>query len=163
MENTTRSRADDREPLVSRHFDVPREVVFEAWTTADHVAKWWGPTGLTVPPETVTIERRVGGRYDLCMVQVDDGAQFWVRNRIVELVEPELLVLESDPMPEFGVPEPVVTRIELDDEQGGTRLRLTRPYSAERRARAKAGWSGSLDKLDAMLKADLGSCRKKVR
>src|SRR5688500_9263362 len=104
MENTTRRRADNREPLVSRHFDVPREVVFEALITANHVAKWWGPIGLTVPPETVTIEPWVGGRYDLCMVQVDDDARFWVRNRIVELVKPHLLVLESDPMPEFGVP-----------------------------------------------------------
>ena len=102
----------------------------------------------------LTIEPRVGGRYDLCMVQLDDGARFWVRNRIVELVEPELLVLESDPMPEFGVPERIVTRIEFDVVRGKTRLKLSRPYSAERRASAQAGWSSAFDKLDAMLKAN---------
>ena len=88
------------------------------------------------------------------MVQLDDGARFWVRNRILELVEPELLVLESDPMPEFGVAEPIVTRVEFDDDQGKTRLTLSRPYSAERRVSAQAGWSSSFDKLDAMLKAN---------
>jgi uncharacterized protein YndB with AHSA1/START domain len=154
MENTTRSGAEDREPLVSRLLDVPREIVFRAWIDADRLARWWGPSGLEVPRESVTIEPRVGGRYDLSMVQVDDGARFRVRNRILELVEPELLVLESDPMPEFGAPEPIVTRIEFDDDQGKTRLKLSRPYSSERRASAQAGWSSSFDKLEAMLKAD---------
>jgi uncharacterized protein YndB with AHSA1/START domain len=136
MVKTTPIGADDPEPLISRHLEAPREAVFDAWTNPDQLAAWWGPSGFEVPRETVTVEPRVGGRYDLCMVQVDDGARFWVRNRIVELDKPHLLVLESDPMPEFGVPEPVVTRIELGDEEGRTRLSLSRPYSAERRVSA---------------------------
>ena len=47
------------------------------------------------------------------MVQRGSGDSFPAGYEIVELVEPELLVLRSDPMPEFGMPEPTVTRVEL--------------------------------------------------
>ena len=117
------------------------------------MARWWGPRGFAAARRTVHVEPWVGGRYDLAMVQAADGAMFWVRNRILELVEPELLVLESDPMPEHGVPRPIVTRVELEDDRGRTRLTLSRPYPPERIAGARAGWNGALDKLEALLRA----------
>jgi uncharacterized protein YndB with AHSA1/START domain len=143
--------ADDRNPLLTRVFDAPRKLVFKVWTDPDQVAKWWGPSGFETPRGTVTIEPRVGGRYELCMVQIDNGAKFWVRNEILELVEPELLVLRSEPMPEMGVPEPVITRVQLQDDGGRTRMSLSRPYRTERRAGAQVGWSSSLDKLEKLL------------
>ena len=52
------------------------------------------------------------------MVRRDSGGEFAVGYEIVELVEPELLVLRSDPMPEMGMPEPTVVRVELHDHGG---------------------------------------------
>lgn len=141
----------DREPLVTRIFRAPRGRVFGAWADPDLVAKWWGPAGFDTPRETVTIEPRVGGRYDLRMVQADNGESFWVRNEIIELIEPVLLVLRSAPMPEFGRPEPVITRVQFRDVDGGTHLTLHRPYPEERRDSARAGWNSSFDKLAALL------------
>src|ERR687885_703480 len=64
------------------------------------------------------IDLRVGGRYELTMVQPGGGAEFAIGYEIVELVEPELIVLRSDPMPEVGVHEPTITRVELHDLGG---------------------------------------------
>jgi uncharacterized protein YndB with AHSA1/START domain len=115
------------------------------------VARWWGPSGFDAVRDTVDIELRPGGRYDLCMVQADNGAQFWVRNEILELTEPELLVLRSEPMPEVGPSEAIVTRVELLDDDARTWITLFRPYAAERRDNARAGWNSSLDKLEVLL------------
>jgi hypothetical protein len=53
-----------------------------------------------VPPESVTIEPRVGGRFELAMAEAGgDGASYPYRARFVELVEPELIVLEAEPVP----------------------------------------------------------------
>ena len=59
------------------------------------------------------------------MVQRDSGAEFAIGYDILELVEPELLVLRSDPMPEMGMHEPTITRVELHDIGGRTRMTLT--------------------------------------
>src|SRR5207248_872874 len=41
------AEASDREIVVTRTFDAPRELVFDAFTDATHLAKWWGPNGFT--------------------------------------------------------------------------------------------------------------------
>jgi uncharacterized protein YndB with AHSA1/START domain len=51
----------DREIVLSRVFDAPRELVFDAWTDSKHVAEWWGPNGLNEGmPAAATLFRGVG-------------------------------------------------------------------------------------------------------
>lgn len=151
MTQATPPEPADRDPLLIRVFHAPREMVFGAWTDPDRLARWAGPEGFDTPRDLVTVEPHVGGRYDYCMVEVDRGERFWMRNTISELVSPELLVLVSDPLPEFGAPHPVTTRVQFEDIAGITRVTLTRPYPTERRATAAAGWSSSFDKLEGVL------------
>ena len=99
--------------------------MFKAWTDPDEVAAWYGPEHFDTPRERIRIDLRVGGRYELTMVQRDGGAEFPIGYDILELVEPELLVLRSDPMPEMGMHEPTVTRVELHDHGAKTRMTLT--------------------------------------
>jgi uncharacterized protein YndB with AHSA1/START domain len=140
--------AADREVLITRVFDAPRERVFKAWTDPDEVAEWYGPEGFDTPRDRLRIDLRVGGRYELTMVQRSDGREFRVGYEIVELVEPELLVLRSDPMPEVGIHEPTVTRVELHELGEQTRMILTDgPYAESRHA--EAGWNSAFDKLAA--------------
>jgi uncharacterized protein YndB with AHSA1/START domain len=83
------------------------------------------------------------------MVQRDGGAEFPIGYDIVELVEPELLVLRSDPMPQAGMHEPTVTRVEFHDLGDGTRMTLTDgPYPGGG-GHAQAGWQSAFDKLAA--------------
>jgi uncharacterized protein YndB with AHSA1/START domain len=79
--------------LITRIFDAPRAEVFRAWTDPEEVARWFGPEHFDTPRDRVRIDLRVGGRYELTMVQRDSGAEFAVGYEIVALSEPELLVL----------------------------------------------------------------------
>jgi uncharacterized protein YndB with AHSA1/START domain len=139
---------------ITRVFDAPRDLVFAAWTDPAQVARWFGPAGVDVPPESVEIDLRVGGQFNLRMVRAASGMDHALRYEIVELVEPELLVLRSEPMPEVGVPDPTFTRVELHEEDGRTRMKLTDgPYPEEGGRGASAGWEGAFDKLERELAA----------
>ena len=142
----------DQQVLITRIFAAPRERVFAAWTDPDQVAAWYGPEHFDTPRESVHIEPRAGGRWELTMVQQATGAEHPVRYEILELVEPELLVLRSEPMPEMGLPEGTVTRVEFHDHGDKTRMTLSDgPYPPEVGSRAGAGWNGALDKLAVLL------------
>jgi uncharacterized protein YndB with AHSA1/START domain len=133
---------------ITREFDAPRELVWEAITNPDHVAQWFGPEGFETPRETVEIDLRAGGRYELTMVRSD--AHHPVRYEVAELEPPRLLVLTSPPMPEVGIHDGTVTRIELEEHGATTRMTLIDgPY--EQPQHAEAGWHGAMAKLEALL------------
>jgi uncharacterized protein YndB with AHSA1/START domain len=142
---------------IERVFDAPRDTVFRAWTDPDQVAQWWGPEGFTTPREKVEIDPRVGGRYDVVMIQSDSGAEFPTLCEIVEFVEPELLVLRAAPVPELGLPEATTTRVEFHPEGHRTRVRFTSgPFTPELLDQAGAGWTAQLDNLVQLLRRRSG-------
>jgi uncharacterized protein YndB with AHSA1/START domain len=143
--------AADRQILITRIFDAPREQVFKAWTDPDQVAAWYGPAHFDTPRDRIHIDLRVGGRYELTMVQRDGGAEFGIGYEIVELVEPELIVLRSDPMPEVGMHDLTITRVEFHNHGAKTRMTLSDgPYPAGR-DHAEAGWTAAFDDLAAFV------------
>jgi uncharacterized protein YndB with AHSA1/START domain len=150
--DSTRMQTAEHLITIERVFDAPRELVFRAWTDPDQLAMWFGPAGFDTPRETIEIDLRVGGRLHLRMVAASGGKEYRLRYEIVELVEPELLALRSEPMPEVGVPHSTVTRVELREDKGRTRMTLTDgPYAQPGGGGADAGWQGSFDKLAALL------------
>jgi hypothetical protein len=85
------------------------------------------------------------------MVRRDGGGEFSIGYDIVELLEPELLVLRSDPMPEMGMHAPTLTRVELYDHGDKTRMTLTDgPYAAGA-GHAELGWVAAFGKLAVFL------------
>jgi uncharacterized protein YndB with AHSA1/START domain len=149
MTDPTPAAAADREVLITRIFEAPRERVFRAWTDPDEVAAWYGPEHFDTPRARIHIDLRVGGRYELTMVQRADGTEFAIGYDIIELVEPELIVLRSDPMPEIGIHEPTVTRVEFHDHGAKTRMTLSDGPYPEGGRHAEAGWNSAFDKLAA--------------
>jgi uncharacterized protein YndB with AHSA1/START domain len=142
-----------QEVMITRIFDAPRERVFRAWTDPALVAAWFGPEHVDTPRERIRIDLRVGGRYELTMVRRGSGTEFAIGYEIIELVEPELIVLRSDPMPEMGMHEPTVVRVELHDHGAKTRMTLTdSPQPPAGRDPAEAGWRAAFDKLAAVLR-----------
>jgi uncharacterized protein YndB with AHSA1/START domain len=152
MTDSTPVQTTEQEITITRVFDAPRDLVFKAWTDPDQVAKWFGPAGFDVPRDSVEIDLRVGGRFNLRMVRGGSGMEFPLSYEIIELVEPELLVLRSEPMPEMGLHHPTVARVELQDEGSKTRMTLTDgPYTEEGGRGAGAGWEGAFYKLEALI------------
>ena len=152
MSDSTPVPAADQEILITRMFDAPREQVFRAWTDPDEVAAWFGPEQMDAPRERIHIDLRVGGRYELTMIRGGGGPEMAIGYEILELVEPELIVLRSDPMPEMGMHEPTVVRVELHDHGARTRMTFSDgPQPPDGRDHAEAGWSAAFDKLAALV------------
>jgi len=146
------SAASD-EAYVTYRFDAPPEVVFAAWTDPEQVARWWAPEGFEIPPESVEIEPRVGGRFHLDMVEISGPGRSSYRAEIVELVEPELIALKGKPIAGTEIEE-TITRAELVADGGGTRMTVTSgPFTPEARKNAQTGWGEIVVKLERVLAA----------
>ena len=132
---------------IDRTFDAPRERVFKAWTQPDEIAAWYGPAHVEIPRDGVRVDLRVGGRWEVTML-APGGRRFVVGYEIQALVEPELIVLRSDPMPQSGMPIGTLVRLEFHDLGGQTRVTLTDgPFPAGGGSGARAGYNAAFDKL----------------
>ncbi|MCE0484560.1 MAG: SRPBCC family protein [Methylacidiphilales bacterium] len=83
--NPTAFDATDREIVISRDFDAPRELVWEAWTKPEHIAKWWGPRGFSTTIEEMDV--RPGGVWKQVM-HGPDGADYPNKSLFTEVVKP---------------------------------------------------------------------------
>ena len=81
----------DREIVLSRVYEAPRELVFAAWTKEEHLTKWFGPKGFTT--KTHECDVRIGGRWRFDMI-APDGKVFDNRMVFLEIKAPELLVFD---------------------------------------------------------------------
>jgi len=144
------------ELAISRVFDAPRELVYQAFVDPDQLAQWFGPVGFTVPRETVAIDARVGGYQRFVMISADDPSlRSPIDATFTEVIENELLVGEQEVLgiPGFEGVAKMTLRLEFHDEPGGkTRLELRQgPYTQRLEADAREGWNSSFSKLDALL------------
>jgi uncharacterized protein YndB with AHSA1/START domain len=150
------SRKVQPAPLrVSRVFSAPRETVFKAWSSAEHVKQWFCPNGYSVPEATV--EMRAGGRFEVCM-RSPEGMEHWTKGTFTEVVAPERLTIDHhviDPCgggPLFSA----VTQVRFSAADGGTRMDVVQTYTVFDAAQvepmlkgAPEGWRQTLDKLEA--------------
>lgn len=146
------------ELAISRIFDAPREVVYQAFVDPDQIAQWFGPVGFTVPRESVEVDPKPGGYHRLVMVSsADPAVRSQVSATLTEVVENELLVGEQTALgvPGFEGPVTMFLRVEFYDEgHGRTRIELRQgPYSQPLEADAREGWNSSFGKLDELLAA----------
>lgn len=78
----------DRTIHITREFNFPRKLVFEAFSQADHIGKWWGPNGFSTT--TKSMEFKVGGEWIFTM-HGPDGTDYPNRVVYTEIKKPELL------------------------------------------------------------------------
>jgi len=88
----------DREIVMTREFDAPRELVFKAHSNCEHMAKWWGPRKYTLT--VCEMDFRAGGAYRL-VHRGPDGEEHGFRGEFREIVAPERIVwtFEYEGMP----------------------------------------------------------------
>lgn len=85
------SNDPDREIVIERIVNAPRELVWRAWTDPDQIAKWWGPNGFTTTIHEMHV--RVGGVWRFIM-HGPDGTDYPNRITYREIVKPERLVYD---------------------------------------------------------------------
>lgn len=149
------SWALDREIVLSRVFDAPRDVVFKAWTDKDQISQWFGPKGFTTTTHEMDV--RVGGmwRFEL---RGPDGTRFGNRAVFLEVKEPERLVFDhgEDAEDDPGRFRVIVTFDEQSDKKTVVTLRQLHPTKAQRDATIAFGavelGLQTLDRLAAHLR-----------
>jgi uncharacterized protein YndB with AHSA1/START domain len=140
--------------IVSRAFPAPRELVFKAWSRADHIKRWFSPEGCSVPEAEVDF--RTGGAFVVCM-RLPDGVDHWARGTFLEISPPERLVL-SIGVEVGGIKRFTAhTAVTFDLEGVGTRMTVRQSYEfhdpafVDAAAGAYEGWRTTLGKLEQEL------------
>ena len=155
--------------IITRVFDAPRSLVFNAWTDVRHTAQWWGPKGFTV--RAAKMDFRPGGGYHYCM-RSPDGHDMWGKFVYREIVEPERIVFINSFSDEEGGltrhpmsptwPLEMLSTFTFTERNGKTTLTIRwSPCNAtevenktfdEGRKGMTGGWTGTLDQLEQYLK-----------
>jgi len=84
--NNAAASTADREIVITRTFDAPRELVWEAMTNPEHVVNWWGPNGFSTTIEKMDL--RVGGVWKHVM-HGPDGTDYPNKSVFTEIVKPD--------------------------------------------------------------------------
>ncbi|MEZ5818387.1 MAG: SRPBCC family protein [Hyphomicrobiaceae bacterium] len=128
----------DREIVLARIVDAPRERVFEAWTGAHHLARWFGPEGFTL--ENVAADIRPGGQWRFVYVG-PDGTRYDNRIAYLDIVAPARLVFDHGP-DQDDAPERFRVTVTFDAQDDGktvVTLRQLHPTKDQRDATVAFG------------------------
>lgn len=141
----------EREVIITRIFDAPREVVFKAWTDPKQLAKWFGPKGFRNP--VCEADARVGGAWHIVM-RSPDGTEHPCGGVYREVVVPERLVFTNIATDKEGNPIlDGLTTVIFEEHEGKTKLTMqTRAtavvdYAVEHLKGMEAGWTQTLERL----------------
>lgn len=142
---TTVERASEREVVVTRTFDAPPRLVFEAWTNAELFKQWWVPKSLGMPLQSCELDVREGGGYRLVFA---NGMAFF--GRYLEVTPPSRLVWTND---ESG--NGAVTTVTFEEKEGKTLLVLRERYASKEAFEAEHGAEDAMaeafEQLDEVL------------
>jgi uncharacterized protein YndB with AHSA1/START domain len=138
---------------ISRLFHARRQTVFNAWSSAEHVKRWFSPKTYSVADAKVLMQ--VGGPFEVCM-RSPSGKKHWTRGTFVEVSPHSRLVIDMRVEGDAGEPLfRAFTEVGFSDAPGGTRMDVVQTYTftdpsiaAPMVAGASEGWSTTLDKLD---------------
>jgi len=121
--NVTRvERRSDREVVVTRLFDAPARLVFEAWSKPDLFKRWWAPKSMGMTLHSCEMDVRTGGKYRLGF---GDGMDFF--GTYLEVTPPSRIVWTNDEGGENGS----ITTVTLKEQNGKTLLVLSDLYPSK--------------------------------
>ena len=122
MKHVTVERTSERELVVTRTFDAPARLVFEAWTRAELFKQWWLPKSMGMTLRSIEMDVRTGGRYRLGF---GDGMDFF--GRYLEVTPPARLVWTNEESGDAGS----VTTVTFEEKNGKTLLVLRELYPSK--------------------------------
>jgi uncharacterized protein YndB with AHSA1/START domain len=156
MGTLVEANASDYPPLkITRVFDAPRELVFKAWTDAEHLKRWWGPRDFTNPVCEIDVRRGGAIRIDM---RSPDGTVYPMTGVVQEVSAPERIVFTSIAMDGSGAPLfEILNTVLFSDENGKTKLTIearvlkTTADAGQYLDGMEEGWTQSLDRLAEVL------------
>ena len=148
-------RTSDREIGVTRIFDAPPRIVFEAWTNPELFAQWWVPKSIGVPLRSCQMDVRTGGTYRLEFGK--DAESTWAFfGKYIEVVPPARLVWTNEEGEDGAI-----STVTFVEEGGQTRLTFTEVYPTKQALdESLGGMDGApeqFEQLDALLATLLAS------
>jgi len=162
--------------VISRVFNAPRELVFDAWTKIEHLNSWFAPKGFDILGGT--LELKVGGIYHYGL-RTPDGVEMWGKWTFVEIKRPEKLqVIQSFSDRDGGItvhpgspdwPKQTLSTTTFEQQDARTLMTLRwAPYQAsaveirtfiEGMASMEQGWGGTMELLETYLASVTGKGR----
>jgi uncharacterized protein YndB with AHSA1/START domain len=136
--------------VVSRTFPAPRELVFKAWSSAEHIKRWFCPEGCSVPEAEVDFQP--GGVFAVCM-RMPTGQYHWSRGTYEEISPPDRLAFSGAVIVGGEAKFTVHTTVTFEDDGAGTRMTVRQAYEIHDPAYLSAtqgaaeGWRTTLDNL----------------
>ena len=151
--------ATEKMVWITRMFDAPRELVFKAWATSQHMERWYAPHGCKVI--FPRYEFHQGGVFHSC-IHTPEGYDCWCRGEFLEIKAPEKLTytlsradaqgnfvtpLEMGMHPDW--PEQTIVTVTFEDVEGKTRLTLHQTVNEDlaKQTGAHPSWLQMLDRL----------------
>jgi len=168
LQQSVEKDAGEKEFVISRAFDAPRDKVWKAWTDREQLMQWFGPKGFTMT--TAKLDFRPGGTFHYCL-RSSDGKEMWGKFVYREIVAPERIVLVNSFSDEKGNltrhpssptwPMEMLTTTTFTEEKGKTTVTVRwiplNPTDDERKTFEAArdgmrqGWTGTFDHLSDYL------------
>ena len=154
MENRTKAeRTSERELVVSRTFDAPARIVFEAWTKPELLMRWWAPKTFGVSFLSCEVDARVGGRYRLVFAHPASTQPMEFFGRYIEVTPYSRLVWTSEEGAEGGA----VTTVTFEERGAETLVVMHDLYPSKEALDAAiasgstGGFTETFEQLDELL------------
>ena len=141
------------ELTITRVLDAPRDLVFQVWTRPEHLVRWWGPSGFTLPQ--CKMDLRPGGAFHYIM-RSGEGTDHRLRGVFREINPPERLVLTWAWEDENGnLGHETLVTVTMTEQGAKTKLTLHQAVfeSVTSRDAHNQGWTGSLERLAAYVES----------
>ena len=154
---TTVERKSERELVVTRIFNAPARIVFEAWTKPELFKQWWVPKSLGLTLLSCDMDVRPGGKYKLVFKHGDSEPMAFY-GRYTEVTPPSRLVWTNE---EGGEDGPVTT-VTFEEQGGKTLVVLTELYPSKEAldaAIASGSTSGDMNETFEQLEELVGTLK----
>ena len=154
--STAVERTSERELVVTRTFNAPAHIVFQAWTQPDLLKRWWAPKSYGLSFVSCEVDARTGGAYRFVFSHPSSEQPMAFFGRYLEVTPPSRLVWTNEEAGDSGQ----ITTVTFEDRGGQTLVVLHELYPSKEAldgavaSGASTGFSDDMfDQLDALLAA----------
>lgn len=153
-ERTTVERQSDVEVVVTRWFDAPAHIVFDAWSKPELFRQWWIPASFGMTLMSLEMDVRVGGGYRLEICHPASGQPMAFFGTYIEVIPNERIAWTNEESEQGAV-----TTVTFEEQSGKTKLVIRDLYPSkealdgEIASGATTGMRETLDQLEQLIAA----------